>query len=1143
MGACAQAAGALADYTAQQIKYGAAVALQAGSVVDLIAKGASAALTVANAAVNVASQAVSSSMSALASCQGALDKAAAALKTAADAVSKFPGLASGVTNFLNSIFSFVGASGSFQYSSGAATAQVSVDLKLFGQAFTITLAIGLDLNPVVRQLTDWLNSIWGKFLVGILTSGRGHRHLLQDGASASASQYVVASNVVRYEFDTIDVIVRERAATNYSANVWASHKAVVARLMAGLNNTAVDDEFLSTMTIVLPGLAELTNTTVFDYAAYETTSSSTAFNGTGAGQAQHGPRNFTLSQGEGSCADALSDVSATCSIQFATLVWACLSSSRSGDSFRCSSAWLSLSNDTSRITAMGTSCQTETSAILTDFMQCSSSCASDILTTVSPACGGGISVGLSALLSSSFDPTICTAAMHAAEGCSADMAASTLCAELFFAVPQKMRAELLAYWHQPDMADPAAAAALGLTGSVDLYDVGLTGTVSSGDLCESAARSINLGQNQIIGDLPACLVQGGYYGTVSHLDVADNYLSGELPIVGDTLVRLFISYNNLSGDAEVVFANGTALKHLYVRNNNITGTLAFIAGLPQLRHLDVSHNALSDNNISVAQHLGEHPSIASYRIGGNTFDTSLAALPLAVAATVRGVLVTAKPISEFCSACPLHTFEQDCTALPCASASVVDNLVCGVQQYLNAVVSTGAPHSFKILRLVPVGNLSVASYVVDAPPPIVDAVTAAMRDYSEYAADYACHVNVHSPALIVYVTAQPGCPPGRLGASCSYFCASGWRDYSQLPMPVVNASDLLSNEAVSMVGDICTPEQTALNDTTCLRPHPRATGFVSASPSAFDDDVHIESFNCSVDCLAHIRASTSACNEWTYGSQFDDGTAARLANCTAALEVSEKSCSPADFGHCEGKLQGSSARCGAENLQCFQAHASYYTRLMTTAFGFSAFTPWEAPTFDSITGHKSKPLASAALQTATADLLPHCQAPSTCSNQACTANLTMALSECKLFLYNETDTGRLEACVVALTAAKMACSECSSEFDTVADGVYSIVNGSAAAHFSAAPVIAFDVVGSFQLEGVEGWDVSNTMTLAAALSNKLALPEDAVKLFGAASSNLSARRRTLLEDVTPPPPPEPPSPPPPPPSPAPDKSKPQTSPH
>ncbi|KAK4485051.1 hypothetical protein RD792_007659 [Penstemon davidsonii] len=124
--------------------------------------------------------------------------------------------------------------------------------------------------------------------------------------------------------------------------------------------------------------------------------------------------------------------------------------------------------------------------------------------------------------------------------------------------------------------------------SIQISGLGLSGTM--GYLLNNlmSLKTLNLASNNLSGNLPYSI---STMGSLTYLNISRNGLSqaiGDMFANHSTLSTMDLSFNNFTGDLPPSL-NSTNLSTLQVQNNQLTGSLNTLVGLP-LTNLNVAHN-------------------------------------------------------------------------------------------------------------------------------------------------------------------------------------------------------------------------------------------------------------------------------------------------------------------------------------------------------------------------------------------------------------------------------------------------------------------------------------------------------------------------------------------------------------------------
>ena len=146
----------------------------------------------------------------------------------------------------------------------------------------------------------------------------------------------------------------------------------------------------------------------------------------------------------------------------------------------------------------------------------------------------------------------------------------------------------------------------------DWSGVTASNIVNGGVVGECVVRRLDLGSNQLSGEIPAELAN---LSNLVDLDLSGNQLSGEIPAELakiSILADLDLSSNQLSGEIPAELAK---IPFLNLRSNQLSGEIpAELANLPNLYDLDLSFNQLSGK---IPAELGNLPNLEDLDLSGN----------------------------------------------------------------------------------------------------------------------------------------------------------------------------------------------------------------------------------------------------------------------------------------------------------------------------------------------------------------------------------------------------------------------------------------------------------------------------------------------------------------------------------------------
>ena len=173
---------------------------------------------------------------------------------------------------------------------------------------------------------------------------------------------------------------------------------------------------------------------------------------------------------------------------------------------------------------------------------CSSGCA-DAVAALPGACGGvsprfhhgGFSADVDAVVEGTSPSPSCSSAFSDAQlQCQSDVKQDATCASLLAASPAGMQGVLDANHHS--LVPLAHSWAEG----------GARGGIHAGVACGRRVSMLDLSDNQFMGTVPECIVDGSV--APNHVQLHNNRLTGTLPTLGEHVRHLNVGRNALSGD-------------------------------------------------------------------------------------------------------------------------------------------------------------------------------------------------------------------------------------------------------------------------------------------------------------------------------------------------------------------------------------------------------------------------------------------------------------------------------------------------------------------------------------------------------------------------------------------------------------------
>eukprot|EP01113_Clastostelium_recurvatum_P011120 TRINITY_DN1560_c0_g1_i1.p1 TRINITY_DN1560_c0_g1~~TRINITY_DN1560_c0_g1_i1.p1 ORF type:complete len:3927 (-),score=676.17 TRINITY_DN1560_c0_g1_i1:104-10597(-) len=300
----------------------------------------------------------------------------------------------------------------------------------------------------------------------------------------------------------------------------------------------------------------------------------------------------------------------------------------------------------------------------------------------------------------------------------------------------------------------------GLSGSLPDFTYTLFNDVSTSSRTQSTADILGTFYNaSSMGSIPGITSIGGTIVTAS------------------ILTSFSASYNNLTGTIPASFAQLASLTRLSLSANQLTDGLDNLLYNQQLEYLDMSYNRLTDSSSSLllGDYVASFPSLKMYDFSGNMFIPSVQSQPLQPH-DIMGISVALRlkfDSAIVCGNCaPSIQSSGSCHLQPCANAAYMTNLTATFLNYIKNMDpdQVHVPNFGNTINVIYFGRFCTST-------------TLAMFEYANPSADLSFVKGVlngmsRDPAmasLVSFVRARTHCVPGRLGASCSYFCQLGWR--------------------------------------------------------------------------------------------------------------------------------------------------------------------------------------------------------------------------------------------------------------------------------------------------------------------------------------------------------------------------------
>lgn len=306
-------------------------------------------------------------------------------------------------------------------------------------------------------------------------------------------------------------------------------------------------------------------------------------------------------------------------------------------------------------------------------------------------------------------------------------------------------------------------------------------TAPIGDVCRMSVNQIGdssalvFTPDSVINNstLPGCIFKA--FANVSTLSFSSVGLVGTIPqfdiTPASTLKRLSIANNSLFGAVPSSFRK-LNLQWLDISQNKLTHGLSNLENSSALTYLDISGNNFTNNaiNTSFGNWIPQNfPNLRYFDLRGNNFNWSaMQAVPLskmssnsvmaAMRINIDGNLV--------CGDCSLGVqLSGECHTHSCSNATAIEEVRSTLLSYIENEVGHG-------------GNLTILHTMR-----FCEFTTLFMVQYEnpQVAARSVVNTIANLPnsdmtsSFVMNARSRTRCPPGRVGATCNYFCEMGWQ--------------------------------------------------------------------------------------------------------------------------------------------------------------------------------------------------------------------------------------------------------------------------------------------------------------------------------------------------------------------------------
>lgn len=326
-----------------------------------------------------------------------------------------------------------------------------------------------------------------------------------------------------------------------------------------------------------------------------------------------------------------------------------------------------------------------------------------------------------------------------------------------------------------------------ITGGFKRRDLLITATAVTapiGDVCIMTPKQIGETSALVFtpeslynnATLPGCIF--GAFENVTTLSFSSvgfqGYLPSFVPAHSNKLTKLSVANNTFVGSITPSF-NKLNLDWLDVSNNQLSGGLQYLVNSNSLTYLDLSsnnftNNALGNGSFSLANWIPiNFPNLRYYDLRENQFNlTAMASIPYTKLSS--NSVMTAMRFNidgnTVCGDCSIGVqLSGECHLQSCANATAL----AGVKQTLLSYIEQ---------EVAPGGNLTILHTMR-----FCAFTTLFLVQYDNNKAPARSVVNVFAglpetpgaSSFVLNARSRTKCPPGRVGATCNYFCQVGWQ--------------------------------------------------------------------------------------------------------------------------------------------------------------------------------------------------------------------------------------------------------------------------------------------------------------------------------------------------------------------------------
>ncbi len=304
-------------------------------------------------------------------------------------------------------------------------------------------------------------------------------------------------------------------------------------------------------------------------------------------------------------------------------------------------------------------------------------------------------------------------------------------------------------------------------------------TMSVGQIGDSSALMFTTDAAVSDSSLPSCIFET--FPNVSTLVFASVGLSGEIPdfIVppSSILHSVSLANNTFEGSIPLSFKQ-LNLRWLDISHNQLTDGLNNLESSSALTYLDISYNNFTNDILDAS--VGDwiplnFPNLRYFDLRGNQFNLSaLEAIPLSKMSSTS--VATAMRVNIdgniVCGDCSIGVqLSGECHTHSCANATALNEVTSTILNYIESSGEVSFGGNVTILhtmRFCSLTTLFLIQYTNPSTP--ARSIVGVIDDLPN---------QNFSGSFVMNARSRTKCPPGRMGATCDYFCELGWQRQAQ----------------------------------------------------------------------------------------------------------------------------------------------------------------------------------------------------------------------------------------------------------------------------------------------------------------------------------------------------------------------------